>query len=154
MRPLTRARVAGRNPPFAFALACVLACVRACGTLLRKGASNQGGVGGYGCRWVGGWVEVGGWGVRRSELPPRHKQHPPKKRLSTVPFNFNKTRSNISKPNPVNPNPAVELANVKMSMNPFCEIAVEQALRLKEAKKVHTHTGIRFTPSPNKNMKS
>ncbi len=26
----------------------------------------------------------------------------------------------------------VELANVKMSMNPFCEIAVEEALRLKE----------------------
>ena len=28
----------------------------------------------------------------------------------------------------------VELANVKMSMNPFCEIAVEEAVRLKEAK--------------------
>lgn len=27
----------------------------------------------------------------------------------------------------------VELANVKMSMNPFCEIAVEEAIRLKEA---------------------
>ncbi len=27
----------------------------------------------------------------------------------------------------------VELANVKMSMNPFCEIAVEEALRLREA---------------------
>lgn len=27
----------------------------------------------------------------------------------------------------------VELANVKMSMNPFCEIAVEQAIRLKES---------------------
>ncbi|MEM7194447.1 MAG: electron transfer flavoprotein subunit beta/FixA family protein [Pseudomonadota bacterium] len=27
----------------------------------------------------------------------------------------------------------VELANVKMAMNPFCEIAVEEALRLKEA---------------------
>ncbi|MDD9799207.1 MAG: electron transfer flavoprotein subunit beta/FixA family protein [Gammaproteobacteria bacterium] len=27
----------------------------------------------------------------------------------------------------------VELANVKMAMNPFCEIAVEQALRIKEA---------------------
>jgi len=27
----------------------------------------------------------------------------------------------------------VELANVKMSMNPFCEIAVEEAVRLKEA---------------------
>src|SRR6202008_1039670 len=26
----------------------------------------------------------------------------------------------------------VELANVKMSMNPFCEIAVEEAIRLKE----------------------
>ena len=29
----------------------------------------------------------------------------------------------------------VELANVKMSMNPFDEIAVEEALRLKEAGK-------------------
>ena len=29
----------------------------------------------------------------------------------------------------------VELANVKMSMNPFCEIAVEEALRLREAGK-------------------
>jgi len=28
----------------------------------------------------------------------------------------------------------VELANVKMSMNPFCEIAVEEALRLREKK--------------------
>lgn len=30
----------------------------------------------------------------------------------------------------------VETANVKMSMNPFCEIAVEEAVRLKEAGKV------------------
>ena len=30
---------------------------------------------------------------------------------------------------------AVQQANVKMSMNPFCEIAVEEAIRLKEAKK-------------------
>ena len=29
-------------------------------------------------------------------------------------------------------NSDVELANVKMSMNPFCEIAVEEAVRLKE----------------------
>ena len=29
----------------------------------------------------------------------------------------------------------VETQNVKMSMNPFCEIAVEEALRLKEAGK-------------------
>jgi len=29
----------------------------------------------------------------------------------------------------------VELNNVKMSMNPFCEIAIEEAARLKEAKK-------------------
>jgi electron transfer flavoprotein alpha/beta subunit len=31
---------------------------------------------------------------------------------------------------------AVETANVKMSMNPFCEIAVEEAIRLKEKKTV------------------
>mmetsp|Transcript_13809 Transcript_13809/g.18024 ORF Transcript_13809/g.18024 Transcript_13809/m.18024 type:complete len:254 (+) Transcript_13809:126-887(+) len=30
----------------------------------------------------------------------------------------------------------VDLANVKQSMNPFCEIAVEEAVRLKDAKKV------------------
>jgi electron transfer flavoprotein beta subunit len=30
-------------------------------------------------------------------------------------------------------NTGVELANVKMAMNPFCEIAVEEAVRLKEA---------------------
>ena len=30
----------------------------------------------------------------------------------------------------------VDLANVKMSANPFCEIAVESAVRLKEAKLV------------------
>ena len=29
-------------------------------------------------------------------------------------------------------NSGVETANVKMSMNPFCEIAVEEAIRLKE----------------------
>jgi electron transfer flavoprotein beta subunit len=30
---------------------------------------------------------------------------------------------------------AVQTANVKMSMNPFCEIAVEEAIRIKEANK-------------------
>ena len=29
---------------------------------------------------------------------------------------------------------AVDIGNVKMSMNPFCEIAVEEAVRLKEKK--------------------
>ena len=29
-------------------------------------------------------------------------------------------------------NSGVDLANVKMAMNPFCEIAVEEAVRLKE----------------------
>ncbi|WP_332657843.1 electron transfer flavoprotein subunit beta/FixA family protein [Brevundimonas sp.] len=31
----------------------------------------------------------------------------------------------------------VDLANVKMSMNPFCEIAVEEAVRMKEGKEHH-----------------
>ena len=31
---------------------------------------------------------------------------------------------------------AVEIANVKMGMNPFCEIAMEEAVRLKEKKAV------------------
>ena len=30
----------------------------------------------------------------------------------------------------------VETSNVKLSMNPFCEIAVEQAIRMKEAGKI------------------
>src|SRR5215216_472419 len=30
-------------------------------------------------------------------------------------------------------NTGVETANIKMTMNPFCEIAVEQAVRMKEA---------------------
>ena len=30
-------------------------------------------------------------------------------------------------------NTGVDLANVKMSVNPFCEIAIEEAVRLKEA---------------------
>ena len=34
----------------------------------------------------------------------------------------------------------VELANVKMSMNPFDEIAVEEAIRLKEAGKAVSYT--------------
>jgi electron transfer flavoprotein beta subunit len=37
----------------------------------------------------------------------------------------------------------VDLANVKMSMNPFCEIAVEEAIRLKE-KKIATEVRIRI----------
>ena len=32
-------------------------------------------------------------------------------------------------------NTGVETDNVKMSMNPFCEIAIEEAIRLKEASK-------------------
>ena len=30
-------------------------------------------------------------------------------------------------------NSDVDLTNVKMAMNPFCEIAIEEAIRLKEA---------------------
>ena len=37
----------------------------------------------------------------------------------------------------------VDLANVKMSINPFCEIAVEEAVRLKE-KGIATEDGRRF----------
>ena len=41
----------------------------------------------------------------------------------------------------VRPNQAntdVDLTNVKMAINPFCEIAVEEAIRLKEAGKAET----------------
>src|SRR5262249_57916636 len=40
----------------------------------------------------------------------------------------------------------VELANVKMSMNPFCEIAVEEAIRLKEAGKVSEIVAVSVGP--------
>jgi electron transfer flavoprotein beta subunit len=40
----------------------------------------------------------------------------------------------------------VELANVKMSMNPFCEIAVEEAIRLKEQKKVKEVIAVSIGP--------
>src|SRR3954453_7898826 len=41
----------------------------------------------------------------------------------------------------------VELANVKMSMNPFDEIAVEEAIRLKEAGKVTEIVAISIGPA-------
>jgi electron transfer flavoprotein beta subunit len=40
----------------------------------------------------------------------------------------------------------VELANVKMAMNPFCEIAVEEAIRLKEAGKAEEIIAISIGP--------
>ena len=39
----------------------------------------------------------------------------------------------------------VELGNVKMSMNPFDEIAVEEAIRLKEAGRAHKEMESRET---------
>lgn len=41
----------------------------------------------------------------------------------------------------------VDLANVKMSMNPFCEIAVEEAIRLKEAGKIEEIIVVSVGPS-------
>ena len=41
----------------------------------------------------------------------------------------------------------VELANVKMSMNPFDEIAVEEAIRLKEAGKVKEIVAVSVGPA-------
>jgi len=41
---------------------------------------------------------------------------------------------------------AVELNNVKMSLNPFCEIAVEEAVRLKEAGKVNEIIAVSIGP--------
>merc|ERR1712028_267701 len=46
----------------------------------------------------------------------------------------------------------VEKANVKMSMNPFCEIAVEEAMRLKEAKIVKE--GVAITIGPTKSQET
>lgn len=41
----------------------------------------------------------------------------------------------------------VDLANVKMSMNPFCEIAVEEAVRLKEAGKAEEVVVVSIGPA-------
>ena len=41
----------------------------------------------------------------------------------------------------------VDLANLKMSMNPFDEIAVEEAIRLKEAGKAETITSVSIGPA-------
>ncbi|MGC6472776.1 MAG: electron transfer flavoprotein subunit beta/FixA family protein [Parvibaculales bacterium] len=41
----------------------------------------------------------------------------------------------------------VDLANVKMSMNPFCEIAVEEAIRLKEAGTAEEIIAVSIGPS-------
>jgi len=43
-------------------------------------------------------------------------------------------------------NSGVELANVKMSMNPFDEIAVEEAVRLKEANKAEEIVAVSMGP--------
>ena len=43
----------------------------------------------------------------------------------------------------------VETANVKMSMNPFCEIAVEEAIRLKEAGKATEIVAVSAGPQQN-----
>ena len=40
----------------------------------------------------------------------------------------------------------INLKGVKMSMNPFCEIAIEEAVRLKEAKKVSEIVAISIGP--------
>ena len=41
----------------------------------------------------------------------------------------------------------VDLANVKMSMNPFCEIAVEEAVRLRSRQSKRNCRGLRW-PKP------
>jgi len=40
----------------------------------------------------------------------------------------------------------VEQKGVKMSINPFCEIAVEQAVRMKEAKQIAHITALTIGP--------
>jgi electron transfer flavoprotein beta subunit len=45
-------------------------------------------------------------------------------------------------------NSGVDLTNVKMSMNPFCEIAVEEAVRLKEKGIVTEIVAVSVGPSP------
>ena len=40
----------------------------------------------------------------------------------------------------------VDLANVKMAMNPFCEIALEESIRQKEAKKISEIVALSIGP--------
>lgn len=40
----------------------------------------------------------------------------------------------------------IDLSNVKMSLNPFCEIAVEEAVRLKEAKHANEVVALSIGP--------
>jgi electron transfer flavoprotein beta subunit len=49
-------------------------------------------------------------------------------------------------------NSGVELAGVKQSMNPFCEIAIEEAVRLKERK--HATEIIALTVGPKQNAET
>mmetsp|Transcript_5587 Transcript_5587/g.6870 ORF Transcript_5587/g.6870 Transcript_5587/m.6870 type:complete len:261 (-) Transcript_5587:30-812(-) len=43
-------------------------------------------------------------------------------------------------------NNTIDLSNVKMSMNPFCEIAVEQAVRMKESKQASEVVAVTIGP--------
>ena len=43
-------------------------------------------------------------------------------------------------------NKSVDLKNIKMSLNPFCEIAVEEAVRLKEGKKADEVVAVSIGP--------
>lgn len=45
-------------------------------------------------------------------------------------------------------NKSVDLSNVKMSLNPFCEIAVEEAVRLKEKNKTVEIVAVSIGPKP------
>ena len=48
---------------------------------------------------------------------------------------------------PLPPRAAVDLAGVKMAMNPFCEIAVEEAVRMKEKKVASEVTVVTVGPT-------
>jgi hypothetical protein len=43
-------------------------------------------------------------------------------------------------------NNTVDLSNIKMSLNPFCEIAIEEAVRLKEAKSAEEVVAVSIGP--------
>ena len=49
-------------------------------------------------------------------------------------------------------NSGVELANVKMAMNPFDEIAVEQALRIKEASQADEVIAVSIGPKESQDL--
>ena len=64
----------------------------------------------------------------------------------TVKVIFQFFRASISQVRVKPDGTGVDLGNIKMSMNPFCEIALEESIRQKEAKKVSEVVALSIGP--------